>query len=107
MSFTEAWAFGVKRGERIDQYLRKYMTLILSNVEFNFSQKLCALIPPKSSSWSRLLKPVFRVDVSLCPGFGHNPKIASVVTDGEGERFLVLASQGIGKVRKKPAHRGQ
>ena len=110
-----------------------------------FIEKLCALIPPKSSplvrysgvfagnfkarssiilkpgslkgkrptseepkpeaktgrrsvgagSWSRLLKRVFRVDVSRCPRCGSDLEIVSVVMDGDGvARYLDHVGMG-------------
>ena len=46
-------------------------------------------------SWSRLLKRVFRVDVSRCPRCGSDLEIVSVVTDGDGvARYLDHVGMG-------------
>ena len=48
-----------------------------------------------AGSWSRLLKRVFRVDVSLCPRCGHDLEIVSAVTDGDGvARYLDHVGMG-------------
>ena len=46
-------------------------------------------------SWSRLLKRVFRVDVSRSPRCGSDLEIVSVVTDGDGvARYLDQVGMG-------------
>ena len=46
-------------------------------------------------SWSRLLKRVFRVDVSRCPRCGGDLEIVSAVTDGDGiARYLEHVGMG-------------
>ena len=46
-------------------------------------------------SWSRLLKRVFRVDVSRCPRCGGDLEILSAVTDGDGvARYLEHVGMG-------------
>ncbi len=46
-------------------------------------------------SWARLLRRVFRVDVSRCPRCGSDLEIVSAVTDGDGiARYLEHVGMG-------------